>query len=144
RRVIHPLLGRRPREVRLLRPPEEGVGDRLEYAGRERHAVPAHPRAHHADRHRRARQGGRLLDRRAPPDHREGRLQAVGGGAMRMTNLFQRIRKRYRPLERRERGVAMLIVLTWLALMISLVGEFTYGTTVDAAQAANARDETRA
>lgn len=38
----------------------------------------------------------------------------------------------------------MLIVLTWLALMISLVGEFTYGTTVDAAQAANARDELRA
>jgi general secretion pathway protein K len=47
-------------------------------------------------------------------------------------------------MERRERGVAMLIVLTWLALMISLVGEFTYGTTVDAAQAANARDELRA
>ena len=38
----------------------------------------------------------------------------------------------------------MLIVLTWLALMISLVSEFTYGTTVDAAQAANARDELRA
>ena len=44
----------------------------------------------------------------------------------------------------RERGVAMLVVLTWLALMISLVSEFTYGTTVDAAQAANARDELRA
>jgi general secretion pathway protein K len=38
----------------------------------------------------------------------------------------------------------MLIVLTWLALMISLVAEFTYGTSVDAAQAANARDELRA
>jgi general secretion pathway protein K len=38
----------------------------------------------------------------------------------------------------------MLIVLTWLALMISLVGDFTYGTNVDAAQAANARDELRA
>src|SRR6185312_16545227 len=44
----------------------------------------------------------------------------------------------------RQRGVAMLIVITWLALMISLVGEFTYGTSVDAAQAANARDELRA
>jgi len=44
----------------------------------------------------------------------------------------------------RERGVAMLIVLTWLALMISLVADFTYGTSVDAAQAANARDELRA
>src|SRR3954467_7313617 len=43
-----------------------------------------------------------------------------------------------------QRGVAMLIVLTWLALMISVIGEFTYGTSVDAAQAANARDELRA
>ena len=40
--------------------------------------------------------------------------------------------------------MAMLIVLTWLALMISVIGEFTYGTSVDAAQAANARDELRA
>jgi general secretion pathway protein K len=47
-------------------------------------------------------------------------------------------------MDRRERGVAMLVVLTWLALMISLISEFTYGTTVDAAQAANARDEMRA
>ena len=61
-----------------------------------------------------------------------------------MRALLRKIRARYRPLERRERGVAMLVVLTWLALMISLVGEFTYGTTVDAAQAANARDELRA
>jgi general secretion pathway protein K len=38
----------------------------------------------------------------------------------------------------------MLVVMTWLALMIALVSEFTYGTTVDAAQAANARDELRA
>jgi general secretion pathway protein K len=38
----------------------------------------------------------------------------------------------------------MLIVITWLALMISLIGEFTYGTSVDAAQAANAREELRA
>ena len=45
---------------------------------------------------------------------------------------------------RRDRGVAMLVVLTWLALMIALVGEFTFGTTIDAAQAANARDELRA
>jgi len=58
--------------------------------------------------------------------------------------LLRRLRARYRPLDRRERGVAMLVVLTWLALMISLVSEFTYGTTVDAAQAANARDELRA
>ena len=49
-----------------------------------------------------------------------------------------------RPRTSRERGVAMLIVITWLALMISVIGEFTYGTSVDAAQAANARDELRA
>ena len=48
------------------------------------------------------------------------------------------------PVSRKQRGVAMLIVLTWLALMISVIGEFTYGTSVDAAQAANARDELRA
>ncbi len=56
-------------------------------------------------------------------------------------------RKRLRaanPLSRGQRGVAMLIVLTWLALMISVIAEFTYGTSVDAAQAANARDELRA
>ena len=58
--------------------------------------------------------------------------------------LFRRLHPRRRPLDRRERGVAMLVVLTWLALMISVVSEFTYGTTVDAAQAANARDELRA
>jgi general secretion pathway protein K len=45
---------------------------------------------------------------------------------------------------RRDRGVAMLIVLTWLALMISVVADFTYGTSIDSAQAANARDELRA
>lgn len=45
---------------------------------------------------------------------------------------------------RGDRGVALLVVITWLALMIALVGEFTFGTTVDAAEAANARDELRA
>ncbi len=54
-----------------------------------------------------------------------------------------RLRNR-RHRNRRERGVALLIVITWLALMIALVGEFTFGTSVDAAQAANARDELRA
>lgn len=52
--------------------------------------------------------------------------------------------KRAQMPRRQQRGVAMLIVLTWLALMISVIGEFTYGTSVDAAQAANARDELRA
>lgn len=44
----------------------------------------------------------------------------------------------------KERGVALLLVLTWIALMTALVGQFTYGTNVDAAQAANARDELKA
>ncbi|MES1171800.1 MAG: hypothetical protein ABUL77_01060 [Bacteroidota bacterium] len=44
----------------------------------------------------------------------------------------------------RDKGVALLVVITWLALMIALVSEFTFGTSVDAAQAANARDELRA
>jgi general secretion pathway protein K len=44
----------------------------------------------------------------------------------------------------KQRGVALLLVLTWIALMVALVGQFTYGTNVDAAQAANARDELRA
>jgi type II secretory pathway component PulK len=44
----------------------------------------------------------------------------------------------------RQRGVALLITLTWIALMVALVAEFTYGTSVDSAQAANARDEVRA
>ncbi|HXI60525.1 MAG TPA: hypothetical protein VNO55_30900 [Polyangia bacterium] len=44
----------------------------------------------------------------------------------------------------RQRGVALLITLTWIALMVALIGEFTYGTSVDTAQAANARDELRA
>jgi len=61
-----------------------------------------------------------------------------------MSWLRRRLGGKYRPMDRRERGVAMLVVLTWLALMISIVSEFTYGTTVDAAQAANARDEIRA
>ena len=49
-----------------------------------------------------------------------------------------------RPRRPRDRGVALLVVITWLALMIALVAEFTFGTSVDAAQAANARDELRA
>jgi general secretion pathway protein K len=44
----------------------------------------------------------------------------------------------------KQRGVALLMVLTWIALAVALVSEFAYGTSVDAAQAANARDELRA
>jgi len=60
-----------------------------------------------------------------------------------MRRLMAILRKPVVP-RNRERGVALLVVITWIALMVALVGEFTYGTTVDAAQAANARDEVRA
>jgi len=53
-------------------------------------------------------------------------------------------RFRLEPMRPRDRGMAMLVVLTWLALMISLVADFTTGTSIDSAQAANARDELRA
>jgi general secretion pathway protein K len=63
--------------------------------------------------------------------------------------LARRWARRLRPngvpaVRPRDRGVALLIVITWLAMMIALVSEFTFGTNVDAAQAANARDELRA
>ncbi len=62
-------------------------------------------------------------------------------GKSRLRRLWAQLKA---PRRNPSRGVAMLIVLTWLALMISVIGEFTYGTSVDAAQAANARDELRA
>ncbi|HJX52225.1 MAG TPA: hypothetical protein VJ801_05615 [Polyangia bacterium] len=53
---------------------------------------------------------------------------------------------RFRARRERDRqsGVAFLITIASLSLLIALVAQFTYGTTVDAAQAANARDEVRA
>jgi general secretion pathway protein K len=53
-------------------------------------------------------------------------------------------RFRARRARDRESGVAFLITIASLTLLIALVAQFTYGTTVDAAQAANARDEVRA
>ncbi len=44
----------------------------------------------------------------------------------------------------RQSGVALLVTISALSLLIALVSQFSYGTTVDAAQAANARDELRA
>ena len=112
-----------PPQDPVLRPQAEGVGQRVEHAQRERQPVPAHPRPHHADRHRRARPGGLLLHRRPHPDDREGRLQAVAAMSVfarirRWTAARRRLRAEH-PVSRKQRGVAMLIVLTWLALMIS-------------------------
>jgi general secretion pathway protein K len=41
-------------------------------------------------------------------------------------------------------GVALLVTISALSLLIALVSQFSYGTTVDVSQAANARDELRA
>ena len=56
------------------------------------------------------------------------------------------LRARFRARHERDRqsGVAFLITIASLSLLIALVSQFTYGTTVDSAQAANARDEVRA
>jgi general secretion pathway protein K len=53
---------------------------------------------------------------------------------------------RFRARHERDRqsGVAFLITISSLSLLIALVAQFTYGTTVDSAQAVNARDEVRA
>jgi general secretion pathway protein K len=59
---------------------------------------------------------------------------------------FRTLAARFRARRARDRqsGVAFLITISSLSLLIALVAQFTYGTTVDAAQAANARDEVRA
>jgi len=53
---------------------------------------------------------------------------------------------RHRSRKRRDRqsGVALLVTISALSLLIALVAQFSYGTTVDVSQAANARDELRA
>ncbi|MBN2576732.1 MAG: general secretion pathway protein GspK [Deltaproteobacteria bacterium] len=40
--------------------------------------------------------------------------------------------------------MALLVTISALSLLIAMVGQFAYGTTVDLSQAANARDEVRA
>jgi general secretion pathway protein K len=54
--------------------------------------------------------------------------------------------RRFRARRGRDRqsGVAMLVTISALSLLIALVSQFSYGTIVDGAQAANARDELRA
>ncbi|HEX7501172.1 MAG TPA: hypothetical protein VF524_12840, partial [Polyangia bacterium] len=53
-------------------------------------------------------------------------------------------RFRARRCRDRQSGVALLVTISALSLLIALVSQFSYGTTVDGAQAANARDELRA
>ncbi len=56
------------------------------------------------------------------------------------------LRQRHQRRHQRDRqsGVALLMTIASLTLLIALVSEFTYDTTVQLAQAANARDEVRA
>jgi hypothetical protein len=56
------------------------------------------------------------------------------------------LRARFRARHQRDRqsGVAFLITISSLSLLIALVTQFTFNTTVDSAQAVNARDEVRA
>jgi type II secretory pathway component PulK len=61
-------------------------------------------------------------------------------------SLREALVRRFRARRRRDRqsGVALLVTISSLSLLIALVAQFSYGTTVDASQAANARDELRA
>jgi general secretion pathway protein K len=54
--------------------------------------------------------------------------------------------RRWRARRRRDRqsGVALLVTISALSMLIALVAQFSYGTTVDLSQATNARDELRA
>jgi len=63
-----------------------------------------------------------------------------------LLGLRQGLVRRFRARRQRDRqsGVALLVTISALSMMIALVSQFTYGTTVDASQAANARDELRA
>lgn len=63
-----------------------------------------------------------------------------------MKRVWQVLRRRHQLRHRRDResGVALLITISVLSLLIAMVSEFTYQTTIYAAQAANARDELRA
>jgi general secretion pathway protein K len=63
-----------------------------------------------------------------------------------MKRLWSVLRERHRQRHQRDRqsGVALLVTISVLALLIALVSEFTYQTTIYSAQAANARDEVRA
>jgi type II secretory pathway component PulK len=53
-------------------------------------------------------------------------------------------RHRLRHGRDRQSGVALLISISMLALLIALTSEFTYGTSIHALQAQNARDEIKA
>src|SRR4028119_528320 len=63
-----------------------------------------------------------------------------------MMVFWKTLRQRHERRHQRDRqsGVALLMTISSLTLPVALGSEFTYGTTVQRAQAANARDEVRA
>jgi general secretion pathway protein K len=63
-----------------------------------------------------------------------------------LRRVWQLLKERHGRRRERDRqsGVALLITISSLALLIALVSEFTYQTSIYSAQAANARDEVRA
>jgi general secretion pathway protein K len=64
----------------------------------------------------------------------------------RLSGCWNLLKARFRARHTRDRqsGVAFLITISSLSLLIAMVGQFTFNTTVDSAQAVNARDEVRA
>jgi general secretion pathway protein K len=64
----------------------------------------------------------------------------------RFSRCWPALKARFRARHQRDRqsGVAFLITISSLSLLIALVTQFTFNTTVDSAQAVNARDEVRA
>ncbi len=64
----------------------------------------------------------------------------------RLSTVLSVLRGRFARRKQRDRqsGVALLMTITTLTLMITLVANFTYDTTIQMAQTANARDELRA
>jgi general secretion pathway protein K len=64
----------------------------------------------------------------------------------RLAGIARTLLNRHRRRHRRDgqSGVALLITISTLSLLIALVSEFTYQTSIYSAQSANARDEVRA
>jgi type II secretory pathway component PulK len=80
----------------------------------------------------------------APSPHPSSRFAGRGGCGFGLLRALLVRRFRARRGRDRQSGVALLVTISALSLLIALVSQFSYGTTVDVSQAANARDEIRA
>src|SRR5450759_2430686 len=81
---------------------------------------------------------------KSPSPQPSTREAGRGGGVLGSLRAMLVRRHRQRIRRDRQSGVALLVTISALSLLIALVSQFTYGTTVDVSQAANARDELRA